>query len=646
MEIDNNKLREKLLGLYEKHRGEVHYDAAIERVEAPAIERQEGEKQESEKAADSYRVIFSTDEPYIMRFGSYRIEETLSHKQGAMDKSRLEDSACVLYNHNRDAVIGVVEKNTTEIKDGKGFCTMRFGTSAKAAEVKKDVDAKILNKFSVGYQIDKYKSEDIRGEDGKLEGVKVFAQRWQPGEISVVTVPADRNCEFVRSIAKELGDFVEKEKLETITMSEEKKAALEGARVEADTKLVASTIEGERGRVSQIDDVLEVASGTLPEGVKQELRRDAIKNGTSPQKFHADVVRKLKETMDNDPASLNPAEKLGMSTKEADKFSFARMVGLASGALKRTEAPYEAECSDEVYAKLGSTGNRGGNFESFVAPYDALTRTTLATVSTVGNNNRPENYITTLRDRSVLMPMVTHIGGLKSSIKIPRKTNNAAYSFKAENANTGDTDLTFDTIDLSTKTASGAVGFSRELILNSQPDIEAIVLSDLARGGALTIDKAIIAGAGTAGVEPQGIVGTTGIPTVTPAGAPTWARMVEMITTVGEADALTGNLAFLMTPTVAGDLMTTSKAGTEAIFIISDDMKVAGYPVMQKTSDLGKNVIFANWSEVILASWSLLELTRDTAQGSQSGAVYIRAFCDIDVGLMHLGSFAVMDTTV
>ena len=83
------------MGLYEKHRGEIYYDAAVERVEAPVIERQEGEKQESEKAADSYRVIFSTDDPYTMRFGNYRIEETLSHKQGAMDKSRLEDSACV-----------------------------------------------------------------------------------------------------------------------------------------------------------------------------------------------------------------------------------------------------------------------------------------------------------------------------------------------------------------------------------------------------------------------------------------------------------------------------------------------------------------------------------------------------------------------
>ena len=643
MEIDNSKLREKLLGLYEKHRGEIYYDAAVERVAAPVLEKQEGEKQESEKAEDRYRVIFSTDDPYIMRFGNYRIEETLSHKQGAMDKSRLEDSACVLYNHNRDSVIGVVEKNTTEIKDGKGFCTMRFGTSPKADEVKKDVDAKILNKFSVGYQISKYKSEDIRGEDGKLEGVKVLAQRWQPGEISVVTVPADRNCEFVRSIAKELGDFVEKEKMEHITMSEEKKAALEGARVEADQKLVESTVEGERGRVSAIDDILEVASGTLSEGVKQSLRRDAVQKGTSPQKFHAEVVRTLKETMDKDPASLNPAEKLGMSEKEASKFSFARLVGLAGGVLKRSDAPFEAECSDEVYSKVGSSGQRGGSSESFVAPYDALTRTVLANVSTVGNNNRPENYISTLRDRSVLMPMVTHIGGLNSSIKIPRKLINAAYSFKAEDSATGDTDLTFDTIDLSTKTASGAVGFSRELILNSNPDIEAIVLQDLAKGGALTIDSAIIAGAGTAGVEPTGITVQTGIPSLTD-GAPTWARMVSMITTVAQADALSGNLAFLMTPTVAGTLMTTSKAGTEAIFIMGDDMKVAGYPVMQKSGDLTTNVIFANWSEVILASWSLLELQRDTAAGSTKGSVFVRAFVDIDVGFRHLKSFVTMDT--
>ena len=466
------------------------------------------------------------------------------------------------------------------------------------------------------------------------------------GEISVVTVPADRNCEFVRSITEAFGDFVEKEKMEHSTMSEEKKAALEGARVEADTKLVASTIEGERGRVALIDDVLSVSSGTLSEGVKQEMRRDAIKNGDTPIKFQTDLVRKLKEAMENDPASLNPAEKIGLSKKEASKFSFARMVGLASGAIKRDEAGFEAECSDEVHARAGVTGERQGGVDSVGAPYEVLTLERAATLAAgqglVGNNNRPQNFITTLRDMSVLLPMVTHIGGLNSNIKIPRKSDNAAYSFKAENANTGDTDLNFDTVDLSLKTASGAVGFSRHLILNSNPDIEAIVMQDLAKGAALTIDTAIIKGNGT--TEPQGIIPLSTIPTITTAAAPTWARMVEMVTKVGQANALNGNLAYLMTYTTAGTLMVTSKAGTEAIFIMGDDNKVAGYPVMKKSGDLGDKIIFGNWSEVILGSWSLLELQRDTAAGSTSGAIFVRGFVDIDVGIKHVNSFVVQDT--
>ena len=645
-----NEIRSQILSAYERNQGiERFYDCQIERVEAPVVEKQEGDEKAADSKIDGYRVIFSTDDPYTIQYGNFRYEETLSHKESAIDTKRLKTHACVLYNHQRDIVLGKVEKGSFEVKDGKAYCQMKFGTSAKAEEIKKDVDAGILDRFSVGYTVSKFKSEDIRNADGDLEGVKILATRWTPFEISIVTVPADNNCKFVRSVSDDLRKFIENNNEDT-KMSEEKKAALEGARVEQDTKLVADTVAGERKRASDIEAVLACAT-SLPTAEAQNIRREGLAKGQSAGEV-ADIVAKRMETIGKEaPEQLNPVDKLDLSAKDVGKFSFARAIGLAAGVIKPSEAGFENECSVALQDKRGANvGRRGSNgLPVFTVPYDILTTRVATQGATsaggaVGNNNRPQSYIEVLRDTSVLLRMgITHIPGLNSNIKIPKKTNKSTFSFKAENTSSGDTDVTIDTVDLELHTASGGMGFSRELILNSNPSIDAICMNDVAQEAALIIDTALIKGSGS-GAEPQGLIGTASVGTVT-AGAPTWAKVVELMTDIDTQNAPEGGRAYLCTPTVKGMLMTTAKVSGDATFIMGDNGQVAGYPVFTKTRDLDDNMIFGAWSELILGSWNLLDLQRDSATNAASGAIVLRGFVDIDVAVRHAQSFSVLDTT-
>ncbi|MFT5616294.1 MAG: hypothetical protein ACI8Q6_003591, partial [Granulosicoccus sp.] len=50
--------------------------------------------------------------------------------------------------------------------------------------------------------------------------------------------------------------------------------------------------------------------------------------------------------------------------------------------------------------------------------------------------------------------------------------------------------------------------------------------------------------------------------------------------------------------------------------------------------------LLGNWQDYIIAMWSGLDLTVDSATLASSGGIYLRAFQDLDFGLRHAESFA------
>ena len=152
---------------------------------------------------DTIELSFSSETPVARQYG----DEVLSHAAGAVDLSRLNDSAPLLFNHNSDQLLGVVD--SARVVGGKGRATVRWGTSPEAAAKRQDVAIGVLRNVSVGYQI----NEMDQDEDGNY-----VARNWTPVEISLVSVPSDPTVGIGRSLENDSVKTMTQAPVETIAL--------------------------------------------------------------------------------------------------------------------------------------------------------------------------------------------------------------------------------------------------------------------------------------------------------------------------------------------------------------------------------------------------------------------------------------------
>ncbi len=143
--------------------------------------------------ADAVRVIdeekrivelsFSSENP-VKRYGAFEI---LSHKAGAVKLERINTSGCLLFNHDKNAVIGKIVK--AEIKNRRGIARVQFDDDDVSTMYYNKVKNGTLRNTSVGYNVYEVKRETV----GKNENLKIneVVTLWEPLEISLVSIPAD-----------------------------------------------------------------------------------------------------------------------------------------------------------------------------------------------------------------------------------------------------------------------------------------------------------------------------------------------------------------------------------------------------------------------------------------------------------------------
>jgi len=140
---------------------------------------------------------FSSEEPYERFWG----KEILDHGPTAVDLTRLNEIGCLLYNHNRDKVIGRI--NRAWIEGSRGQAEVEFDTDQESEVIFQKVRSGTLKGVSVGYKIDIW--EEVMANkistDGRFTGPCDIARQWIPYEISIVSVPADPTV----GVGRELG---------------------------------------------------------------------------------------------------------------------------------------------------------------------------------------------------------------------------------------------------------------------------------------------------------------------------------------------------------------------------------------------------------------------------------------------------------
>lgn len=150
---------------------------------------------EGEGNERKFVLSFSSEEPYERWFGT----EILSHNDGAVNLDRLNTIGVVLFNHNRDKVIGKITR--AWIEDERGYAEIEFDSDEESEVIYQKVKNKTLKGVSVGYMVDVW--EDVQANktssDGKHKGPCSIAVKWTPMEVSIVSVPADPTVGVGRS---------------------------------------------------------------------------------------------------------------------------------------------------------------------------------------------------------------------------------------------------------------------------------------------------------------------------------------------------------------------------------------------------------------------------------------------------------------
>nr|BAR26974.1 phage major capsid protein [uncultured Mediterranean phage uvMED] len=561
----------------------------------------------------TYDFPFSSEQPVARYYGN----EILSHEKGAADLSRLNDGAPLLFNHNPDRVIGVVERAYIDDDKRRGYARVRFSRNEFAQEVLRDVRDGIIRNVSFGYAIDKM--EERSGGD-------FVATSWTPTEVSAVAIPADASVGFGRSLSDSDPEPAASAAISTppVPEMEDTTPDLEVVRAEA--------VEAERSRIA------EVTSLCNKHGM-EDLGRQLVESGRSINEARAAVLEKL--NVKEEPVNMKAAE-IGLTEKESRSFSFLRAINYLANPTDRAAreaAAFEIEASEAAADKLGRA-SRG-----ITIPMDVMKRDLNVGTATAGGNLvetelDSANFIDLLRNASALdQAGATVLTGLSGNVNIPRQSGAATAYWIQESGSPTESQQTIDQVALTPKTCGAFTDFSRKLMIQSSIDVENMVRNDLARVLALEIDRVGLYGSGSSN-QPLGLKDTTGVLTEDfAANTPTFAEVVALESDVAGANALLGSPVYLMNSAMGGSLKTATKDSGSGQFILQGG-EVNGYRAVISNQVASNDLWFGNFSDLIIAYFSGLDLMVDPFTGSTSGTVRVVALQDVDIAARHGASFS------
>jgi HK97 family phage major capsid protein len=268
----------------------------------------------------------------------------------------------------------------------------------------------------------------------------------------------------------------------------------------------------------------------------------------------------------------------------------------------------------------------------------------------VAQNLRPELFIDYLRAKLILAKLgITTLTGLVGDVLIPKQTATAAAGWVDETtAGTAGT-MTVGQIKVTPHTLGAYTDISRQLLLQSTPSADMLVMNDLTESLARSIQLAGFHGTGAnnqptglavmlaSGIVAQGIAAVTEA-TVSSDGNPTYAEIEAMLAGVEEAN-IDGEFKWALRPTAFRKLKGVGRVGTTGAIPIAIEEKGVKYladSVAETTSALTTKYAFAGrWDSMVMAMWGALDLTLDPYSLSTRGALRVVALQSVDFGYRY-----------
>ena len=308
---------------------------------------------------------FSSETPYERWFGT----EILSHDPEAVDLTRLQEMGVLLWNHHSDIPIGKVVSVKLNEESRRCTATVRFDEDEQSDLIYQKVISGTLKGVSVGYVVSVW--EDVEkghtSTNGRFVGPVSIAARWEPLEISIVSVPADASVGVGRA---EEGYFQMEENMEEkektpVSMPGKEEKEMPPVAENADMEQRAA--EAERARSLEImalcrqfgmDAEEFIKSGATVEAVKDEALKKKAQEETPVNVTIGEDDKEKFAKKARDGFALHAGLHVDKPTEGAEEYRGFSIVRLAEECLVR--AGEKVARNDEEAMVRAALGNGTG----------------------------------------------------------------------------------------------------------------------------------------------------------------------------------------------------------------------------------------------------------------------------------------------
>ncbi|WP_311220409.1 phage major capsid protein [Escherichia coli] len=626
-----------------------------------------------------FEIAFSSEQPYQRQFWDEQnqemvvLDEILVHTPEAVDLSRLNNNAPLLFNHNFDNHIGVV-CNARIDADKVGRATVRFSKHGTLAnDIRNKVIEGTMEKISVGYDIKEYHIDYAKSQ--------LIVTKWIPHEVSWVSVPADDtvglnrslntitvNLEAKRDMTKEQIEEIKEEQesaqVEETPVEENKEPEVE----ETQERQVEENKEDENledGKDAEHPESVDDDSSTVreEEEVKEEREAAPVEEEKTEEvaersEEDEEEIRAIARELNIDDEELKRALAIKDMTPEAFRtkalnnitnaqrnneqikdskmektFDLNNVIrSLVDGdVLGANEAEYSAMAAGAAMQR-GRAARGGSVFVPAAAMRAASAGNTKADLTAITDEKlMTESYIEMLMPESVLGRLgVTVYSGLNSPTAIPKMTKSSveAFGFVDENGAAPESKAEFANVKLSPKTFAGGNPISRQS-LKTVPGIASLITDHINKAVRIKLEQLILSDKandrGPAGLVKQLVDANR----VTKKAAFSYKDFLKEIAALTDAGVPAQAIKFAMSGATAAELESTLKDNGVSGYIIENG-KLAGYEVVTSGVIPADHIVLGDFSGITIGEWGGLELDMDLTTYRDRGAVVPRIFVDLD----------------
>jgi HK97 family phage major capsid protein len=463
-----------------------------------------------------------------------------------------------------------------------------------------------------------------------------------------------------------------------ITESDKKVRAAQTAAEEAGKTATATAVKGifERNKVigENVDNFIKdhgmKGKGECSRVLARVATKYCNKDSTAPTET---LLRELGQECLSEiakfPNMVYTREAAGISDEEISKYSLIRAIRYCVENQAALPGGFELEMHQDMERAFKDAGGKPKEAQGFHVP--SFVRMKAGNRHARANRFRRDNTVGDFGSGGALVPTELHLpviellvnrtvldwagetylGGLMGNVIIPRQTAAVLPQAVAEIGLLGASQQVFDQIELRPRRVGNTQNYSKQLIIQSSPDIEALIRDDNFRQLAIFVDEMGLNGSG-AGSQPLGVMNTPGIGAITFGGSATYANVVLMETLIRKKNVY-DPVKYLSTSNTRGKLKTApaTLTGSTVVSGYTNSIwtgepqfgaeSVAGRPARDSQQIPNDQMLCGAFEHFLHGQWGGLDVVVDYFTLAKTGEVAITFNTYHDFAARHPEAFSI-----